>query len=393
MRITNSKHVPWFIFTLLATLAATWLYMGNFYAGQLSPALQLPDALRQTPSDHRSVGGTPLGLWFGSIALAIFVFAVLLSARKKVRTWRLGIVQRWMRAHIWLTLLTIPLVLFHSGFRLGGPMTTLIVVLYAIVMVSGVYGLILQHKLPTAMKERLPAERVFDQIPRIREQLHAAAEEMRNSLRQALTANPDGAVAPPLATKVTRMPGTSAEGKLAAIAATSAPTHPGPPLARDATIEGGSYHAPAPRAATASARAADTASGPVAESATAMPPPPPEAPLSAPVIESDAASEVTLLEFLDKQVLPYLSAKNGERFRFNNARFAEETFRFVKMRVAPAYRERVEQLQGWCDERRVQDLQTRLQAWLHGWLFVHAPLSFLLLIFTFWHAYVTLFYY
>jgi hypothetical protein len=189
------------------------------------------------------------------------------------------------------------------------------------------------------------------------------------------------------------MPGTSAEGKLAAIAATSAPTHPGPPLARDATIEGGSYHAPAPRAATASARAADTASGPVAESATAMPPPPPEAPLSAPVIESDAASEVTLLEFLDKQVLPYLSAKNGERFRFNNARFAEETFRFVKMRVAPAYRERVEQLQGWCDERRVQDLQTRLQAWLHGWLFVHAPLSFLLLIFTFWHAYVTLFYY
>lgn len=393
MRITNSKHVPWLIFTVLATLAAAWLYVGNFYPNSVSPALRLPDALRQTPSDHRSVGGTPLGLWFGSIALAIFVFAVLLSARKKVRTWPLGLVQRWMRAHIWLTLLTIPLVLFHSGFRLGGPMTTLIVVLYAIVMVSGVYGLVLQHKLPSAMKERLPAERVFDQIARIREQLYAAAEEMRNSLRQALVANPDGAVAPPLATKVTRMPGATAEAKIAAIAATSAPTQPGPPLARDATIEGGSYHAPAPRAATTSARAADTATGIVPESATALPPPPAEAPLTAPVLESDAASETTLLEFLEKQVLPYLEAKSGERFRLNNARFAEETFRFVKMRVAPAYRERVDQLQGWCDERRVQDLQTRLQAWLHGWLLVHAPLSFLLLIFTFWHAYVTLFYY
>lgn len=393
MRITNSKHVPWFIFTLLATVAATWLYVGNFYASSLSPALQLPDALRQTPSAHRSVGGTPLGLWFGSIALAIFVFAVLLSARKKVRTWPLGLVQRWMRAHIWLTLLTIPLVLFHSGFRLGGPMTTLIVVLYVIVMVSGVYGLILQHKLPTVMKERLPAERVFDQISRIRAQLCAAAEETRESLRQALLANPDGSVNPPLATKVTRMPGRTAEGKLAAVAATSAPTQPGPPLAREPTAEGGSYHAPAPRAATISARAADTATGILAESATAMPPPPPEAPLTAPLLESDTASETTLLEFLDNQVLPYLRAKDGERYRLNNARFAEETFRFVKLRVAPAYRERVDQLQAWCDERRAQDLQTRLQAWLHGWLFVHAPLSFLLLIFTFWHAYVTLFYY
>ncbi|MFL6527269.1 MAG: hypothetical protein ACJ8IQ_04150 [Chthoniobacterales bacterium] len=393
MRITNSKHVPWFLFTLIATAAATWLYVGNFYPERLSGAWQLPDALRQTPSDHRSIGGTPLGLWFGSIALAIFVFAVLLSARKKVRTWPLGRVQRWMRAHIWLTLLTIPLVLFHSGFRLGGPMTTLIVLLYAIVMVSGIYGLILQHKLPTAMKERLPAERVFDQITRIRAQLCAGAEEMRDALRQALIANPDGAVSPPLATKVTRMPGATAEAKLAAVAATSAPTHPGPPLAREATVEGGSYHAPAPRAATISATAADTATGTIAESARAMPPPPPEAPLSAPAIESDIASEATLLEFIEKQVLPYLQATNGEHFRFNNARFAEETFRMAKVRVAPAYRERVAQLQGWCDERRMQDLQTRMQHWLHGWLFVHAPLSFLLLIFTFWHAYVTLFYY
>lgn len=393
MRITNSKNVAWFIFTALATLLATWLYVGNFYPSALSPALQLPDALRQTPSDHRSVGGTPLGLWFGSIALAIFVFAVLLSARKKARTRPLGRVQRWMRAHIWLTLLTTPLVLFHSGFRLGGPMTTLIVLLYAIVMVSGVYGLILQHKLPAAMKERLPAERVFDQIARIREQLYTAAEEMRNALRQALTANPDGSVSPPLATKVTRMAGATAGGKLAAVAATSAPAQPGPPVAREPTIAGGAYHSAAPRAATISAAAADSAAGPTVDAATAIPPPPPEAPLSAPVLESDAVSARTLLEFLEKQVLPYLRAKNGGRFRFNNARFAEETFRFVKMRVAPAYREQVDQLQAWCDERRVQDLQTRMQAWLHGWLLVHAPLSFLLLIFTFWHAWVTLFYY
>ena len=46
----------------------------------------------------------------------------------------------------------------------------------------------------------------------------------------------------------------------------------------------------------------------------------------------------------------------------------------------------VEQLQGWCDERRQLDLQTKYQHWLHGWLFVHAPVSFVLLALTVWHV-------
>ena len=44
----------------------------------------------------------------------------------------------------------------------------------------------------------------------------------------------------------------------------------------------------------------------------------------------------------------------------------------------------------WCDERRMLDLQMRLHHWLHGWLFIHVPFSFLLLMLTIWHAYVTL---
>jgi hypothetical protein len=61
--------------------------------------------------------------------------------------------------------------------------------------------------------------------------------------------------------------------------------------------------------------------------------------------------------------------------------------------VAPSYYDRVEQIQGWCDQRRLLDLQTRLHRWLHNWLFVHVPFSFLLVILTAWHAFVTLFYY
>ncbi|MFN2623268.1 MAG: hypothetical protein ABR611_10520, partial [Chthoniobacterales bacterium] len=183
MRINNWKHIPWIVFVVLATAAACVLYTGNFYPASLPSWLRLPRSLIQTPTEHHTVGGTPLGLWFGSISLAIFVFAILLSLRKKIPLWRVGTVQRWLRAHIWLTILTIPLVILHSGFRLGGPMTTFLMVLYAIVMVSGFYGLFLQHVMPRLMKERLPAETVFEQIPHIRSQLAVAAEKMRDSFK------------------------------------------------------------------------------------------------------------------------------------------------------------------------------------------------------------------
>jgi len=107
----------------------------------------------------------------------------------------------------------------------------------------------------------------------------------------------------------------------------------------------------------------------------------------------DPGSEAALVEFLDQQVLPYLAARRGDRFRLGNSRYSEDLFRYVKLRVAEAYRSRVEEVQAWCDERRMLDLQTRLQHWLHGWLFIHAPISFLLIMLTAWHAYVTLFYY
>src|SRR5437764_2853035 len=167
MRINNWRHVPWIVFVLLATIAACILYAGNFHPASLPSWIRVPPSLTQRPTEHHTVGGTPLGLWFGAISLAIFVFAVLLSLRKKIPLWRVGTVQRWLRAHIWLTILTIPLVILHSGFRFGGAMTTLLLVLYTIVMVSGFYGLFLQHVMPRLMKERLPAETEVGAIPHI----------------------------------------------------------------------------------------------------------------------------------------------------------------------------------------------------------------------------------
>ena len=462
MRILNRAHVPWFIFVCLATAAAIFLYLANFDPEEL-PGIHLPAYLIQKPSDHRSIGGTPLGLIYGAISFGIFIFAALLSLRKKIPLWRIGTVQRWLRAHIWLTLLTIPLVILHSGFRLGGPMTTLLMALYAVVMISGIYGLILQHQMPALMKERLPAETVFEQIPHIRAQLAAAAVKMRDSFKPMSPAKTDaGAPAPSPAAKAV----TAGSTPMASTAAELST-----PTARAKTVVGSTITAaPVTEAAAAAAIAANapetptkppqTVASPTPEAATPAearltPPPPikpgetigtptarvPEgapvpagtdsatvkipadktesaatiaapAPIAAPspptatsvprvapkpvvaaAAAHDPASEVTLLEFLDRQVIPYLSAKRGEKYRLGNTRFSEETFRFVRLRIAQAYRVRVDEIQAWCDERRMLDLQTKMQHWLHGWLFVHVPFSFLLLMLTAWHAFVTLFYY
>lgn len=471
MRITNWKHFPWFVFVCLATIAACLLYIGNFHPHRMPGGIRLPPSLIQTPTEHHTVGGTPLGLAFGAISLGIFVFAALLNLRKKIPLWRVGTVQLWLRAHIWLTFLTIPLIILHSGFRLGGPMTTLLMALYALVMVSGIYGLVLQHLMPRLMKERLPAETVFEQIPHIRAQLSIAAEKMRDSFKPAPPKKPEaGAPTPspakavtagsavmastkgelstpvaraksvtgsavtgePLAVaaatptaatvakavEVSREPAISSAAKAAAASSPAQPAETiGTPTARvqseppgvsvpRASVPAGDEAAPDPPAVpgvVAAPPAPPTPAPKPPESAdpkpTALAAAKPVTPAAArpaaakPAAPPDPESEAALVEFIDRQILPYLHARRGERFRLGNARFSDDTFRFVKLRVAANYRSRVEEIQGWCDERRMLDLQTRLHHWLYAWLFIHVPFSFLLLMLTIWHACVTLFYY
>ncbi len=481
MRIFNRAHVPWAVFVLLATLFALWIYLGNFDPEMLPSGLRLPRGLIQKPSEHRSVGGTPIGLVFGSIALAIFIFAALLGVRKKLVLWRIGTVQRWLRAHIWLTFLTIPLVIFHSGFRLGGPMTTFLIVLYIIVMISGIYGLALQHQMPRIMMERLPAESVYEQIPHIRGQLHAAAKKMRDSFKpvpppsakitdagapaasaaKAVTAGstPMASTTGELSTPTARaktavgstitaesveipappktpgaMAGDPASAKSAPVIAAGSerekpPETMGTPTARvpegtvvppgtekvtgvaPAEVIPRAITPPTPLVAASAAPAEKTSPAAIGEPVARAADPDSAKPTAATLATkgatvgapkpggkaiapaSDLASEAALLDFLDRQILPYLAAKRGDRMRLGNARFSEDTIRFVKLRVAEGYRERVEEIQGWCDERRMLDLQTKLHHWLHGWIFLHAPVSFLLLMGTIWHAFVTLFYY
>src|SRR5580700_5035696 len=61
-------------------------------------------------------GNSLPGLIYGVVGYGMMLFAGLLGARKKVPLWRVGRAKVWMRGHLWLGALSLPVILFHAGF-------------------------------------------------------------------------------------------------------------------------------------------------------------------------------------------------------------------------------------------------------------------------------------
>jgi hypothetical protein len=180
----DRSHRPWAICIAALTLVFAALYAGSQSASGRIPLLgvPLPEWMLHSSSPRDTVGAKPLGLVFGGLAFLIFLFASSLGVRKKRRLWRIGNVQTWLRAHIWLTILTVPLVLFHCGFKLGGLHTSILFWLWAIVMASGFWGLAMQHYFPTLMMKEIPREFVYEQMPNIRAAVFEQALELKREM-------------------------------------------------------------------------------------------------------------------------------------------------------------------------------------------------------------------
>lgn len=116
-------------------------------------------------------GGTAIGLTYGIAGFAFIVFVTLLSLRKKFPIWRIGRTQTWMRGHLWLGALTLPLILLHAGFIFGHGLTSALMWLFVLVYVSGIYGAWLQHTMPRRILREVPMETIYEQIAHVRAQL------------------------------------------------------------------------------------------------------------------------------------------------------------------------------------------------------------------------------
>jgi hypothetical protein len=132
----------------------------------------------RVPLAAGSMGGTAIGLAFGSAGFAFMIFAALLGARKRVPVYRFGRAQTWMRGHLWLGLVSLPLILFHSGFRYGHGLTAWLMTLLIVVVVSGLFGAAMQHYMPRVMTREVTMETIYEEIGHVRTQLLEEAEEL-----------------------------------------------------------------------------------------------------------------------------------------------------------------------------------------------------------------------
>jgi hypothetical protein len=167
MRIDRT-HLPWLIAS--SAILAVCLVIYVLYA------LTAPQV----------GGGTAIGLLFGVIGFGFMLFAAALGIRKRYPIWRIGRAQHWMRGHIWLGTLALPIIFLHAGFHFGGWLTTLLMVLLLIVTISGLAGAYLQHTLPTRIMREVAYETIYDQIGRIQRGLVTEAEERAGGVAEQM---------------------------------------------------------------------------------------------------------------------------------------------------------------------------------------------------------------
>jgi hypothetical protein len=287
-------------------------------------------------------GGSAIGLTFGIIGFGFMLFAALLGARKRVPTWRVGRAQAWMRGHLWLGFLALPIILFHSGFHFGGTLTRVLMWLLIITVFSGVFGAALQHYIPRVMTSDVPLETIYDEIGHVRSLLREEADRAVESLC--------GSIGPSKTSdaEVRRAGGFTALRTMAASAV---------PLRTSAAVSAG---------ASAAVAAA------------------PE------IILLSEEESAPLRRFYLQEMRPFLEHPERRGQRLGDAQKAASAFAGLETLLPAAARATLDDLADICDEARQLQRQEQLHHWLHGWLLVHIPLSLALILLGAVHAVMAL---
>jgi hypothetical protein len=135
-------------------------------------------AIYAAESPGGPAGGSFWGLVFGSVGYGFMLYAGFLGIRKRMPVRRLGKTKTWMRGHLWLGGISLILILYHGGFAFRGPLTMVMMILFFIVIGSGLVGAALQHYLPRMMLLQVRKETIYEEIPHVRAQLWAEAERL-----------------------------------------------------------------------------------------------------------------------------------------------------------------------------------------------------------------------
>jgi len=287
-------------------------------------------------------GGSAVGLTFGAVGFAFVLFAALLGARKRVPTWRVGRAQAWMRGHLWLGFLALPMILFHGGFHFGGTLTRVLMWLLIITVLSGVFGAGLQDYIPRVMTADVPLETIYDEISRVRALLGEEADRAIESLCGNLGLSKSSSDARQRAGGFTALRTISASAV---------------PLRTSSAVSAGTS------AAVAAA---------------------PE------IILLSEENSAPLRRFYLSEMRPFLERPKQRGQRLSNQAKTRSAFAGLRTLLPAAAHVTLADLEDICDEARQLTRQERLHHWLHGWLLLHIPLSLALILLGAVHAVMSL---
>lgn len=358
--IIDAGHRRWFVGTLLAALIAFGSYFWQ---------------------DRNTVGGvtggTTVGLWFGVVGTVMMLFCgAFVILRLVPAWWWLGSRKAWLKAHIWLGLLSVVMILCHSGFRIGGAVEKSLWIVLAVIVASGIFGLILQQALPGLLSRKVPEEASYEQLHYYCGILRGRADDLSDALRTVL---------PPTDSEddpQTRLY-DAYENQLRPYLA--APSQVIPFADEPATRGWFDRLRETIRLAPADG-ASDEADMLIESIRNRIDPA--KAKELLPRVDKLKTATARLFDVVDTGGLP-TTAKTTFSELHLLAGEAVDAAVGVERLCAAAWLDALEDL---CVQRGRLHNQERIHGWLHGWLLVHVPLSAALLVLTIAHIVMSLYY-
>src|SRR5437764_9437027 len=125
-------------------------------------------------------GGSTLGLTYGTIGYALILLLAFFGIRKRWYRSRFGTLENWMQSHIYLGVLVLVILYFHTGGRFNDKIAVATFVLAAIVVVSGVFGAILYVTVPrllTEVESNLAVDEISNQLNQLGRQMTRLASD------------------------------------------------------------------------------------------------------------------------------------------------------------------------------------------------------------------------
>ena len=113
-------------------------------------------AWHDTPAVYlKPYGGTWLGYTLGTVGAVLILWLMLLGLRKRRYSSRLGTLQGWTSAHVYLGVSLLVIVTLHTGFEFGWNVHTFAYALMVLVIASGAVGVYTYLHYPALMTKNL----------------------------------------------------------------------------------------------------------------------------------------------------------------------------------------------------------------------------------------------